>query len=124
MLAHTCKMCQYFRLDAMDIQVETKGERCVILIRGKITFEHCPELQSRMEAALEDQTREIVVDFRDVPFIDSSGIGEILRLYKIMRDRNGEVVLVNPNKKLRTLFAMYRFDRFMSIRDETEPAQE
>ena len=108
----------------MDIQAETKGDRCVIRIRGKITFEHCPELQGRMEAALEDGTREVTVDFRDVPFIDSSGIGEILRLYKIMRDRSGEVFLVNPNQKLRTLFAMYRFDKFMSIRDEAEPARE
>jgi len=108
----------------MDIQAETTGDRCVILIRGKITFEHCPELQSRMEAALGEGTREVLVDFRDVPFIDSSGIGEILRLYKIMRDRSGEVVLVNPNQKLRTLFAMYRFDKFMSIRGEVQPARQ
>jgi len=41
-----------------------------------------------------------------------------------MRERQGEVILINPNKKLRTLFTMYRFDRFMRIREESEAAPE
>jgi anti-anti-sigma factor len=108
----------------MDIQAESSGNHCVIRIQGKITFEHCPELQNRIDNALGEGTREVTVDFKDVPFIDSSGIGEILRLYKQMRERQGEVILINPNKKLRTLFTMYRFDRFMRIREESEAATE
>ncbi len=105
----------------MDIKVESTGERCALAIRGKITFEHCPELQRRIEESLGTEIREVVIDFSDVPFIDSSGIGELLRLYKILRERGGEVVLQNPNKKLRTLFTMYRFEQFMKIREAAEP---
>ena len=109
----------------MDIQAESLGGRCTIRIRGKITFEHCAELQSRFDAAVGENIREVTIDFAEVPFIDSSGIGEILRLYKHMRERGGEIAIVNPNSKLRTLFAMYRFNKFMKIRDETEaPAGE
>jgi anti-sigma B factor antagonist len=108
----------------MDIQVEFRGDRRIVRIKGKITFEHCPALQSRLEPVLEPDVREVVIDFRDVPFMDSSGIGEILRLFKIMRDRKGEVTLINPNRKLRNLFTMYRFERFMKIRDEVEAGTE
>ncbi len=104
----------------MDIQAESLGTHCTIRISGKITFEHCPELQSRIESAVGDETRQVTIDFKEVPFIDSSGIGEILRLYKVMRERNGEVALVNPNSKLRTLFTMYRFEKFMKIGGESE----
>jgi len=106
----------------MDIQAESAGDRCRIRIRGKITFEHCAELQNRFDAAVGEQIREVTIDFAEVPFIDSSGIGEILRLYKMMRDRKGDLSLSNPNGKLRTLFTMYRFDRFMKICDESPPA--
>jgi hypothetical protein len=41
-----------------------------------------------------------------------------------LRDRNGELVLINPNQKLRDLFAMYRFEKFMKIRNEVEPGKE
>jgi anti-anti-sigma factor len=108
----------------MDIKVEARGNRRIVQISGKITFEHCPMLQDRLDSILEDGVREVVIDFAGVPFLDSSGIGEILRLYKLVRDRQGEVVLINPNQKLRNLFAMYRFEKFMKIRDAVEAGQE
>jgi anti-anti-sigma factor len=110
--------------ETMDIQIETAGNRRIVRINDKITFEHCPALQSRLDAILTDDVREVAIDFKDVPFIDSSGIGEILRLFKLLRDRNGELVLLNPNRKLRELFSMYRFEKFMKIRDELGPARE
>ncbi|NWG14213.1 MAG: STAS domain-containing protein [Acidobacteria bacterium] len=104
----------------MDIQAESMGTHCTIRIRGKITFEHCTDLQGRIDAAVGADTRQVTVDFKEVPFIDSSGIGEILRLYRLMRERNGDVTLANPNNKLRTLFTIYRFDKFMKICGESE----
>jgi anti-anti-sigma factor len=106
----------------MDIQVESLGTCRIVHLKGKVTYEHCSELQARLDEILEQDVNEITIDFRDVPFLDSSGIGEILRLYKIVRDRKGELTLTNPNQKLRTLFAMYRFDKFMKIRNGGEPA--
>jgi stage II sporulation protein AA (anti-sigma F factor antagonist) len=106
----------------MEIQIESRDERRIVHLRGKVTYEHCAELQARLDEMLDKDIREVVIDFKEVPFLDSSGIGEILRLYKLMRERHGELVLLNPNQKLRTLFTMYRFDRFMKIREETAPA--
>jgi anti-anti-sigma factor len=105
----------------MDIQVESNGNRRIVRIEGKVTFECCPSLQNRLDAIMDEGVNEVVIDFRDVPFIDSSGIGEILRLFKHMREVGGEVVLMNPNQKLRDLFAMYRFGQFMKICDESDP---
>lgn len=104
----------------MDIQVETRGDSRIVRIQGKVTFEYCPVLQSRLDSVLDEGARQIVIDFQDVPFIDSSGVGEVLRLFKRMKDVGGEVVLLNPNQKLRDLFSMYRFGQFMQIRQETE----
>jgi anti-sigma B factor antagonist len=108
----------------MDIQVESRDDRRIVRIKGRVTFEFCADLQSRLDAVAQESAREVVVDFKDVPFIDSSGIGEVLRLFKHMREKDGEVVLINPNRKLRDLFTMYRFDRFMKIRDQVEPGAE
>ena len=103
----------------MDIQVETCGHSRIVHIKGKVTFEYCSALQHRLDSFSEEGVQEVLIDFKMVPFIDSSGIGEILRLYKRMRDINGEVILLNPNEKLRSLFSMYRLDQFMKIQEQT-----
>ncbi len=104
----------------MDIQVESRGDSRIVRIKGKVTFECCPELQSRLDSVLEDGVREVWIDFKDVPFIDSSGVGEVLRLFKRLRDIGGSLFLLNPNRKLRDLFLMYRFDKFMKIVEEAD----
>lgn len=104
----------------MDIQVDSCGNRRIVRIRGKVTFEYCSELQSHLDAVMNEGVSEVAIDFREVPFIDSSGIGEILRLFRHMREAGGEVVLMNPNQKLRDLFDMYRFGQFMKIREEAD----
>jgi anti-anti-sigma factor len=108
----------------MDIQVESRDDRRIVRIKGKITFEHCPAMQAQLDRVIEDGIREVVIDFREVPFMDSSGIGEVLRLFRLVRERHGEVILINPNKKLRDLFTMYRFEKFMKIREEVETGKE
>ena len=108
----------------MDIQVESRGQRRIVRIIGKMTLENCPFFLSRLESALKEEVHEIVLDCREVPFIDSSGVGEILRLFRAMRERNGELALINPNRKLRELFKMYRFEKFMTIRGDVEAGQE
>ena len=108
----------------MDIQVESRADRRIVRIKDKITLEHCPFLMTKLESTLEEGVREVVLDFKEVPFIDSSGIGEILRLFKQLKERKGSLVLINPNRKLRELFAMYRFEKFMTIREEVEAGKE
>jgi anti-sigma B factor antagonist len=104
----------------MDIQVESRGNCRIVHIKGKITFEYCPALQSRLDSVLDEGVHEVVIDFKEVPFIDSSGVGEVLRLFKRLKDGSGELVLANPNQKLRDLFSMYRFDQFMKIRQDPD----
>jgi anti-anti-sigma factor len=105
---------------AMDIQVDSNGKRRIVRIEGKVTFENCPLLQGRLDSIMDEGVNEVAIDFKNVPFIDSSGIGEILRLFKHMREVGGEVVLMNPNQKLTDLFAMYRFGQFMKICEEAD----
>jgi anti-sigma B factor antagonist len=105
----------------MDIQVESCGDSRIVHVKGKITFEYCPEFPNRLDLVVDEGVRQIVINFKEVPFMDSSGVGEVLRVFKRMKDANGEVVLANPNQKLRGLFSMYRFDQFMKIQEYAGP---
>jgi len=109
-----------FAYTAMDVQVESRGAVRIVRLKGKITFELCPDLQRFLDPIPEAEVKRVVIDFKEVPFIDSSGIGEILRLFKRIKEAGGEVVLANPNQKLRDLFLMYRFNQFMKIQENVD----
>jgi anti-sigma B factor antagonist len=102
----------------MDIQVETFEDCRIVHLKEKVTFELCPALQKCLDSVFEENVRCIMIDFKEVPFIDSSGVGEVLRLFKRMKDSGREVILLNPNRKIRNLFTMYRFDQFMKILEQ------
>jgi anti-sigma B factor antagonist len=105
----------------MDIQVETFENCRIVHLKGKVTFEHCPVLQRHLDSVFKENRHCIIIDFKQVPFIDSSGVGEILRLFKQMKDAGGDVILRNPNRKIRDLFTMYRFNQFMEILEQSDP---
>jgi anti-anti-sigma factor len=105
----------------MDIQVESHGDRQIVRINGRLTSDSSSELQRKLDSVLaKPGIQEVIVDLKEVPFIDSSGVGEIIRLFKRVRAAEGKVVLMNPNRRLRDLFLIYRFDRFMDICDEKD----
>jgi anti-sigma B factor antagonist len=104
----------------MDIQVETFENCRIVHLKGKVTFEYCPMLQEYLDSVFKENAPCIIIDFKEVPFIDSSGIGEVLRLFKQMKDAGGEVILRNPNRKIRDLLIMYRFDQFMKILEQSD----
>lgn len=102
----------------MDIQVENLGHRQIIHINNKITIEHCPALESRLDSLLRDKAQEVVLDFKNVPFIDSSGVDLLVRFIKRLRNKNTDFEVINPNGRVRDLFRLYRLETFMKLPEE------
>jgi len=55
-------------------------------------------LRQTMEEALGSGETRIVINLAEVPMIDSSGIGLLVRLLASARQRGGNIKLVNPSK--------------------------
>lgn len=58
----------------------------------------------------------LVLDLRGVPYIDSAGLGSMVRITKRARAAGAELVLVEPNEDLVTLFDLTRLDTVLTIR--------
>ena len=108
-----------------DIQRRKKGDVVILDLVGDLTLGEPEQLfRSAFAECVSRKQSHVIVNLESVEFMDSSGVGEILRLFKLVRDRNGEVVLINPNQKLHNQFTMYRFEKFMKIRDSVEAGEE
>jgi anti-anti-sigma factor len=72
---------------------------------GKLTFENTPALKEALREKFTGRKR-IVVDFKEVPLLDSSGLGSVVGLYVSARTRGCELQVANASEQIRQLFSM------------------
>ena len=77
----------------------------VVECHGKLTLEHAPLLRNKVRTLIPDDKR-IILDLKDVPFMDSAGLGMLVTLYVSARSRGCKLELTNLSKALRTLLGM------------------
>jgi anti-anti-sigma factor len=72
---------------------------------GRLTTENVPLLKEEMRETLGKKSR-VVLDLKEVPMMDSSGLGEEVTLHESARTRGCRLEVVNASKQIRDLFSM------------------
>ncbi len=106
----------------MRLNVRQIGHVAVVDLAGKITLgEGDAVLREGVFKLLQSDQKLILLNLRKVPYMDSSGIGEMVACYKAARDKNGTVKLLNPSEKVSDLLQITRLETVFEIyRDEKE----
>jgi anti-anti-sigma factor len=78
--------------------LEKQGAVCVLRPKAPIEMKHCEELKRTVLQALGAGRPMLVVDFHDVPLVDSAGLETLLDLQEELESKGGAVKLaaVNP----------------------------
>jgi anti-sigma B factor antagonist len=72
---------------------------------GRLTSENVPLLKDSMCEACERKVR-IVLDLKEVPMMDSSGLGAVVTLHVSARTRGRRLEVVNASKQILELFSV------------------
>jgi anti-sigma B factor antagonist len=83
------------------------GPVTVVDLSGRIILgEGSALLRKTVRDLLEEQQHKIVLNLGDVDYIDSSGIGELVSAYTAVKNRGGDLKLLNLTKKVRDLIQL------------------
>jgi len=93
-------MSRGFRVQRTDL-----AEGCIVECFGRLTNDNVPLLKEEMLAAFGKKCR-IVLDLKEVPMMDSSGLGAVVTLHVSARTRGCRLEVVNASKQIRELFSM------------------
>jgi anti-anti-sigma factor len=77
----------------------------VVECEGRLTSDNAPLLRMEMKDLVPLHPR-IVLDLKQVPLIDSAGLGMIVGLYVTARTRGCRLELINANEAIRKLFSV------------------
>jgi anti-sigma B factor antagonist len=79
----------------LNLQARKAGDVTVVTCSGRIVFgEEAAELRETIKSLLK-QTPKIVLDLKNVSYIDSGGLGTLVGLYTSARSAGGELKLSN-----------------------------
>ncbi len=103
-----------------------QGDRVQVLLTGELDHHGAIALRRELDGLIADsRVRWLILDFAQVRFMDSSGIGVVLGRYRQLRDRpgGGGVAVLHLNDTIRRIFRMAGMDRLIPILDEQEVAR-
>jgi anti-sigma B factor antagonist len=92
---------------ALHATYRDSGQVIVVDLSGRIILgEGSALLRKTVRELLEEKRIKIVLNLGDVDYIDSSGIGELVSAYTAVKNRGGDLKLLNLTKKVRDLIQL------------------
>jgi anti-sigma B factor antagonist len=82
-------------------------------IEGELDAVTVSDLRAEIEKLLMRQIGRVEVDLAQLRMLDSSGVGALVSLYKQVRARGGEVVVLGLRDQPLAIFRLLRLDRVM-----------
>jgi anti-anti-sigma factor len=83
----------------LDINVRRRSQVQVIQLRGALRMGPAVDsFRQTLEEALNSGDTRIVVNLSDVPMVDSSGIGLLVRFLALIKQQGGNIKLAQPSK--------------------------
>jgi len=109
----------------MQIDERTVGDVLVLDVKGRITLGEGDELlKDKVNSLLNQGHKKIVLNLAEVPYIDSAGLGEIVRTYTTVSRQGGSLKLLNLTKRITDLLAITKlltvFETFDSENDAVQ----
>ena len=91
----------------MEIDQRNVGEIVILDLKGKITLGEGDELlKDKINSLLQQEKKQLLLNLENVPYIDSAGLGEIVRTYTTVSRQGGKLKLLNLTKRIQDLLAI------------------
>ena len=97
----------------------------LLVLNGDLIGENSgAEILEIVSDAMNDNIRGIAVDLGNVRYMNSSGLGVMITLLTKVKNKGGEVVLVNPSEQIKKILQITKLsDVFKSFNTEAEAIQ-
>jgi anti-sigma B factor antagonist len=105
-----------------DIKTEqVDGGAYVISLAGEVDLYTAPEFKQQLLDVISEGGKDVIVDFSDTTFIDSTTLGVLVGGVKRLRTNEGQLSLVCSDRNITKIFEITGLDRVFTIyptRDE------
>ncbi|MBI5762315.1 MAG: STAS domain-containing protein [Planctomycetes bacterium] len=102
--------------------IRKQPEVTIVVLAGDIDLNHSPSLHSALVDVTNERPKRLLLDLREVPYMDSSGVGTMVEVFRRVSAYKGKMVLFGMNPRVRSVFEITKLDRFFTICETEEQA--
>lgn len=99
----------------MEFTVESQGDIAFVVLGGELDVALAPQLKTVLKETIEKGNKKIVVDMKDVKFIDSSCLGVLVNAHKLAVAQQGAIRFAQASEAVRKIFELTRTDKHLSF---------
>ncbi|MGN0621471.1 MAG: anti-sigma factor antagonist [Porcipelethomonas sp.] len=105
----------------MPVRIINDENRITALLSGEIDHHNAKGLRLEIDFSIrEEHPRELILDFSEVDFMDSSGIGLVMGRYKLMKEFGGAVTVRNPSSQIKKVMKISGIEKLAAIETNQE----
>ncbi|MDD5195954.1 MAG: STAS domain-containing protein [Candidatus Omnitrophica bacterium] len=106
------------------IKEERSNDILICILEGEININTSPDLRREFERIIRDNQKKVLIDFSNVPYIDSSGLATLIEMLQRLRKIGGSLRLANMSQKVKSVFEITKLAKLFEIADTREKALE
>ncbi len=101
----------------MGIMIKSSPVKLTVELSGEIDHHNAAVLRMEADEAIQQNLLPAVaLDFNEVTFMDSSGIGFVLGRYKIVDSYGGSLEVINLSQRLYTIMKLAGLEKLMKLK--------
>lgn len=102
-------------LKSGDCCYKLMSDLFILKPEGRIDVDAGSDLLAQVTASLANHQVDLLIDFQDVSFMDSSGFGSLVMSLKRVREQNRQLYLCNLNSQLKLVLELTCMDRVFTV---------
>lgn len=107
----------------MYLKFQNEGEKLIVHMAGELDHHSAEEVRSKIDDRLDrDEITKLILDFSNVTFMDSSGIGVVIGRYKKLSLKKGKVCIANVNNSVKRVFDLSGMFKIIKLYENVEQA--
>ena len=105
-------------------QIKEDDQLVIISLSGNLINKHQVEdLLNELDFYLNEGKNNIVVDLKEMQYMNSTGLSVLINIFTQVRNRGGEVVLINIPEKINQLLLVTKLNSIFNVENTLEDAK-
>ena len=107
----------------MYLKFEKSDDKLIVHMIGELDHHSAEEVRNKIDDRLnQDKITKLILDFKNVSFMDSSGIGLIMGRYKNCKMKKGSICISRATDSIKRVFELSGIFKIIKIYDTIEEA--